>query len=75
MNKSTRLLRLPEVMHRVGLKKASIYLAIQNKTFPSPIRINPRAVAWPEQVIQEWIDSKITEPEQAAKDWIDREAK
>ena len=75
MNKSTRLLRMAEVMHRTGMAKSTMYLAIKDKTFPSPIRINPRAVAWPEQVIQEWIDSKITEPEQAAKDWIDREAK
>lgn len=54
-----RLLRLPDVMARVGLARSTIYLMIQDKEFPAPINIGSRAVAWVESDIQAWIDDKI----------------
>lgn len=56
-----RLLRLPEVEARVGLKKSAIYAGCSAKppTFPVPIKLSPRAVAWPESAIQGWIADRI----------------
>lgn len=54
-----RFLRLPEVEHRVSIRKSQIYAGIKNKTFPAPIRLSTRAVAWPESVIQNWINERI----------------
>jgi prophage regulatory protein len=56
-----RLLRLPEVESRVGLKKSAIYAGCSAKppTFPVPIKLSPRAVAWPESAIQAWIAGRI----------------
>ena len=58
---NTRMLRLPEVMHRVGLKKSSIYDGIQKGTFPNPIKLSRRAVCWPESQITDWLE-KLAAP-------------
>lgn len=53
------LLRLPQVLARVGLGKSSIYAAILAGDFPRPVSIGARAIAWPESSIDEWIESKM----------------
>lgn len=55
----TRFLRLPEVITRTGLKRSSIYNAIQAGTFPAQIPLGERAVAWDEFEISAWIESRI----------------
>lgn len=54
MNSSSRLLRLPAVMDMVGLKRTSIYDRIKSGTFPPPVQLGPRAVAWAESEVIEW---------------------
>ncbi|MBD2551594.1 AlpA family transcriptional regulator [Microcystis elabens FACHB-917] len=53
-----RLLRLPEVIHRVGLSRTTIYSLIATGEFPMQIVIGPRAVAWSHQELEDWITSK-----------------
>jgi prophage regulatory protein len=55
----TRILRLPEVMHRVGLKRASIYHAIAKSSFPKQVALNQRSVGWIEQEIEDWLTARI----------------
>ena len=55
-----RLLRLNEVRHRVGLRRSAIYLKIKRGEFPAPVRLGARAVAWPSDEIDEWIDSRVS---------------
>lgn len=38
-------LRLPKVMKKTGLKRAIIYLHIEQNTFPKQFKIGQRAVA------------------------------
>ena len=59
--KSTRLIRLEEVKRRTGFQKSSIYNGIAGGTFPRPVPLGARAVAWVEDEIQEWIDARISE--------------
>lgn len=54
-----RLLRLPDVEARTGLKKSAIYAGMKSATFPVCIKLGPRAAAWPESDIANWIASKI----------------
>jgi prophage regulatory protein len=61
-----RLLRLNEVKQRTGLSKSSIYNQINDGTFPQPVLIGARAVAWVEDEIQEWINTRIAERRKAA---------
>ena len=61
-----RLLRLNEVKQRTGLSKSSIYNQIADGTFPEPVQIGARAVAWVEDEIEEWINNRIAERRKAA---------
>lgn len=54
-----RLLRLPEVEGRVGLRKSSIYEGVKNGTFPAPIKLSRRAVCWSSVAIEAWITERI----------------
>lgn len=56
-----RLLRLPELRATVGLSRSTIYLRMSNGTFPKPVSIGGRLVAWNETDIQEWINVRINE--------------
>ncbi len=51
----TRLIRLKEVQHRVGLSRSTIYRWMASGDFPKPVRLSGYIVAWDEQVINDWI--------------------
>lgn len=51
-----KLLRLPEVIKKVGLGKTSIYFRVRCGQFPPPVRLGGgRAVAWRSLDVDEWI--------------------
>ena len=54
-----KLLRLPEVITMTGKPRNSIYRGMKDGQFPRPLKIGTRAVAWPEEVIQSWIASRV----------------
>ena len=58
MAEGKRVLRLPAVMERTGLSKASIYRLINANDFPAAVRLGCRAVGWPADRIDEWIDTR-----------------
>ncbi|MEO1168771.1 MAG: AlpA family phage regulatory protein [Pseudomonadota bacterium] len=51
-----RLIKLPEVMDRVGLGKTMIYKKIKEGTFPAPYKPSSFASRWSEQEICDWIE-------------------
>lgn len=55
------LLRLPDVVARVGLQKSSIYemLGRNPPAFPRPVKLSRRAVCWPASSIDAWITERI----------------
>ena len=56
-----RLLRRSSVEEVTGLSKASIYRLMDEGSFPPPVRIGTRAVAWPQSAIVEWIEARKAE--------------
>ncbi|SNT28580.1 transcriptional regulator, AlpA family [Noviherbaspirillum humi] len=54
-----RVLKLQEVMAKVGMKKTSIYRAISVHDFPAPISLGAQAVGWVEAEIDAWIESRM----------------
>ncbi len=56
-----RLLRRPEVEILTGLARATIYQRMATGHFPRPVKIGRRAVAWPNSVIDEWIEARKAE--------------
>jgi prophage regulatory protein len=55
------LLRLPQVLERTGLRRASLYAKIKQNQFPEPIPlgVGGRTVAWIDREVQSWIDERI----------------
>ena len=53
------LLRLPSVEAQTGLSKSEIYRRIKAGTFPQPLKLGARAVAWPAAQIDAWVKSLI----------------
>ena len=56
-NAPLRLLRLPEVISRVGLKRSSIYQRMAEGRFPKARSLGPRCTVWVETEIDAWIAS------------------
>lgn len=62
MKKSNiRLIRMPEVLSKTGFKKSWIYLLISNDSFPKPIKMGARAIAFVEAEIDQWVEDRINE--------------
>lgn len=53
-----QLFRLPTVRATTGKSKPAIYVGIREGTFPAPLRIGKRAVAWRASEIRAWIESR-----------------
>jgi len=52
-------IRLPEVKAATGLSKTSLYALIKEKSFPAPVRLGPRAVAWVKSEIRQWAVERV----------------
>ena len=66
-----RLIRLPEVLSRTGFGRTSIYRKMEDGSFPRSVKLDgppkdpeafdSRAIAWIEDEVEQWIDSRIEE--------------
>ena len=64
-----RFIRLSEVMSRTGYGRTSIYRKMEDGSFPNSLKLggppkNPnefdsRAIAWIEEEVDQWIESRI----------------
>ena len=66
-----RIIRLPEVMSRTGYGRTSIYRKMEDGSFPKSLKLggppldpsvfDSRAIAWIEEEVDQWIESRIEE--------------
>ena len=66
-----RFIRLPEVMNRTGYGRTSIYRKMEDGSFPRSVKLGGtledpnafdcRGVAWIEDEVEQWIESRIEE--------------
>jgi len=61
-----RFLRLPEVIQISGYRRTTIYEMIKAGDFPAPVHLGPRAVAWVESEVEDWMQERIDARDQAA---------
>ena len=64
-----RFIRLPEVLTRTGYGRTSIYRKLEEGSFPRSVKLggpledpnvfDSRAVAWIEDEVDQWIESRI----------------
>ena len=59
MSQANRLLRLKQVVLKVGLSRSQIYKLIAKGLFPEQTKIGPKISVWPEQAIDQWISRQI----------------
>ena len=55
----TRLIRLKEVQHRVGLGRSTIYRWMSEGKFPKPVQLGGYTVAWAEDDVETWIQDRL----------------
>ena len=58
MTDTDRLLNRAEVEAKTGLGRSTIYRLMRRGEFPTPIRIGPRAVRWPQSELDAWLASR-----------------
>ena len=66
-----RFIRLPEVLSRTGYGRTSIYRKMEDGSFPKSLKLggppkdpsvfDSRGVAWIEDEVEQWIESRIEE--------------
>ena len=54
----TKLIRRPQVEELTGLKRSQIYANVKKGLMPAPVKIGAKAVAWRENEILSWINSR-----------------
>jgi prophage regulatory protein len=55
-----QLARLPAVLKLTGLGRSTIYRWIADGSFPAPVQLGPRAVAWRWSDLDRWTQSRAT---------------
>ena len=68
-NQKHRFIRLPEVLSRTGFGRTSIYRKMEDGSFPKSLKLggppkdpnefDSRAIAWLEEEVDQWIESRI----------------
>lgn len=55
---SPRLLRLKQVQAIIPLHRVTIYRKVLEGSFPAPLSLGARAVAWREDEVLAWLNSR-----------------
>jgi prophage regulatory protein len=73
-----RFIRLPEVLSRTGYGRTTIYRKMEDGSFPRSVKLGGpledsnafdcRAVAWIEDEVEQWIESRIDERDSVSTD-------
>ena len=73
-----RFIRLPEVLTRTGYGRTTIYRKMEDGSFPRSVKLegppidpnvfDSRAIAWIEDEVDQWIESRIEERDLGSTD-------
>ena len=54
-----RIIGLREVMRRTGLSRRSIYIGVEDRSFPTPIYSGDRVRGWRVKEIKAWLQRSL----------------
>ena len=54
-----KLIRLNRVIDCTGMARSTIYKYMADGSFPRPVSLGSRSVAWVESEVYEWINNRI----------------
>jgi prophage regulatory protein len=58
MNNFEKLYRVKDLLTQIRMSRSSIWAGVKAGTFPKPIRIGSRSVAWTQQQLDDWLASR-----------------
>ncbi|SHH95945.1 helix-turn-helix transcriptional regulator [Ferrimonas marina] len=53
------VIRLPKVITKTGLSRATIYALVKAGQFPKQIKLGSRSVGWVESEIDSWLEQQL----------------
>ncbi len=56
--KLEKLISMSELTEKLGLSRSTIYVMMGEGTFPSPIKIGSKRIAWRVATIDKWITER-----------------
>lgn len=60
MKSPIQILRVPAVLKRIGIGRATLYRWLkEDPTFPRPVKIGSHSVGWIEAEINSWLEARI----------------
>lgn len=65
---SYRILRLPEVLQKVGLSRATVYNRMSQKQFPLSVSLGGNTVGWIESELDSWLAEQIKKSRERSSD-------
>lgn len=65
-----KFLRKPQVLDRVGLSNSAMYELIKSGHFPKQVQLGARSVAWLEDDINQFIESKVAQSRTLTKEAV-----
>jgi prophage regulatory protein len=60
LSEKKRIIRLPQLLDKIGVSRSSAYLLFGTPDFPKKICLSTRCVGWLESEIDQWIESRAT---------------
>ena len=54
----TTIYRRKQLEGKLKISRSTIYAMISAGTFPRPVKIGKRAVGWPDDLIERWLDDR-----------------
>jgi prophage regulatory protein len=62
MTMTFEIVRLPELIKRIGLSRSSIYARINtDPTFPQPLSLGGRSVGWISEEVDAWLEHRAAD--------------
>lgn len=67
-NPNENLLRLRDVIARVGIQKSQIYKLMELDEFPKSVKLSYKVSCWVASEIDDWIENKIKQRDEVLED-------
>ena len=52
------MLRVPDVLDRIGVSRRTLYRWRADGTFPQALRLGANSIGWPRHIIDEWLANR-----------------
>jgi prophage regulatory protein len=53
-----KMFRVKDVIKKIPISRSGIWSSVKKGTFPKPVRIGARSVAWTQSQLDEWLESR-----------------